>query len=110
MAGDEPFGDVHVSHGLFFAAQFGRQVNEALAYFRAKAEQAVSEREGTAAAETYVVLLVRLRRYGEALAAHVKLIPPTVRTSGFAQPCWKLGGWLKTTRGSWKSAASAKIC
>ena len=50
----------------------------------AKAEQASPEQEGTAAAETYIVLLVRLRRFADALAAHEKLIPPTVRTSGFA--------------------------
>ncbi len=91
LAGDEPFGDVHVSHGLFFAAQLGRQVDEALAYFRAKAEQAVPETEGNAAAETYVVLLVRLRRFAEALAAHTELIPPTVRISGFAPSLLEVG-------------------
>ncbi len=91
LAGDEPFGDVHVSHGLFFAAQLGRQIDAALAYFRAKAEQAVPERDGTAAAEAYVVLLVRLRRFAEALAAHEKFIPPSVRISGFAPPLLEVG-------------------
>lgn len=91
FAGDEPFTDVYPSHGLFFGAQLGEQVEEALAFFRDKAERAVPEEEGTAATEVYIVLLVRLRRFAEALAAHVKLIPPNVRTSGFAPTLLELG-------------------
>ena len=84
FAGDEPFVDVYPSHGLFFAAQLGRQIDEAIAYFRQKAEEAPAEEVGTAAAETYLVLLTRLKRYDEAFAAYKKLIPAGVRTSGFA--------------------------
>ena len=83
-SGDPPFDDTYQSHGLFFAAQFGRQVDEAVAHFRAKADKAYLEEEGTAAAEVYVVLLIRLRRFGEALEDHIRLMPAGVRTTGFA--------------------------
>jgi hypothetical protein len=83
-AGDEPFGDVYPSHGLFFAAQLGRQVDEAREYFRAKAASIDPQEFGAAAAEVYVALLARLRRYDEAVDAAVSLLPAGVRTSGFA--------------------------
>ncbi len=91
LTGDEPFADVYPSHGLFYGAQLGKQVEEAVAFFRDKAERAVPEEEGTAAAEVYIVLLVRLGRFDEALAAHVKLIPPNVRATGFAPTLLELG-------------------
>jgi hypothetical protein len=84
LRGDEPFEDVYPSHGLFFAAQLGRQVDEAVAFFRGQAEKANLDEEGTAAAEVYVMLLIRLRRLGEALDEHIRLMPAGVRTTGFA--------------------------
>ena len=69
LQGDEPFGDVYPSHGLFFAAQLGRQVDEAVEYFRQKAEESPADEVGTAAVEAYLVLLARLKRYDEAFAA-----------------------------------------
>ncbi len=82
--GDEPFADVYTSHGLFFAAQQGQQVDEAVAYFRSRAEQADVHEQGPAAIEVYIALLARLGRYQEAIDATAKLIPPGTRTSGFA--------------------------
>jgi hypothetical protein len=84
FAGDEPFGDVYPAHGLFFAAQRGRNVDEALAYFRERAKAADVHEQGTAAAEVYIALIARLKRYDEAIDASIELIPPGVRTSGFA--------------------------
>ncbi len=84
FAGDEPFADVYASHGLFFAAQRGRNVDDALAYFRERAHTADVHEQGTAAVEVYVALLSRLERYDEAIDAAIELIPPGVRTSGFA--------------------------
>lgn len=84
FAGDEPFADVYPSHGLFFAAQRGEQVDEALAYFRDRAQQADLETQGTGPAEVYIALLARLKRYDEAIDAAIELVPPGVRTSGFA--------------------------
>lgn len=84
FAGDEPFADVYASQGLFFAAQLGRQVDRALAYFAERARAADVNEQGTAAAEVYIALLTRLGRYDEAIDATVRLIPAGVRTSGFA--------------------------
>ncbi len=84
FAGDEPFADVYASHGLFFAAQLGRQVDRALAYFAERARAADVNEQGTAAAEVYIALLTRLGRYNEAIDATVELIPAGVRTGGFA--------------------------
>lgn len=84
FAGDEPFADVYESHGLFFAAQLGRQVDQALAYFAERARGADVNEQGTAAAEVYIALLTRLLRYEGAIDATVDLIPAGVRTSGFA--------------------------
>ncbi|MGD9722035.1 MAG: hypothetical protein AB7O59_10015 [Pirellulales bacterium] len=83
FAGDEPFTDVYPSHGLFFAAQLGRQVDEALAYFRERAQGAGPE-QGTAAAEVYVALLARLGRFADAIEASIACLPPGARSSGFA--------------------------
>jgi hypothetical protein len=82
--GDSPFEESYPSHGLFFAAQLGRQIDEAISHFRDKADRANLDEEGTAAAEVYVVLLMRLGRMREALDEHIRLMPAGVRTTGFA--------------------------
>ena len=84
FAGEEPFVDAYAASGLFFAAQLGRQVDEAVAYFGERARAIDAEQQGTAAAETFVVLLVRLGRLDEAIAAAAELIPPGTRTTGLA--------------------------
>ena len=68
----------------FFAAQIGREVDEAVAFFRERAEKANLDEEGTAAAEVYVMLLIRLRRFADSLDEHIRLMPSGVRTTGFA--------------------------
>lgn len=87
--GEEPFvvADAEVR---FFAAQLGENVSEALDYFRARAEQVDAYREGTLAAEVYVVLLARVGRPSEAVEAAARLIPPGTHTTGFAPPLMEL--------------------
>jgi hypothetical protein len=82
--GDRPFEDFYFSHGLFFAAQLGEEVAEAIEYFRRRAESADVQVETTAAVEVYIVLLARLGRWSEAIDATVSLIPPGIQTTGFA--------------------------
>lgn len=84
FAGEEPFVEAYPSHGLFFAAQLGRQVDEAVEYFRRRAEEVNVEERGAQAAEVYVALLARLGRYAEAVEASARLLPPGTRQSGFA--------------------------
>lgn len=82
--GEEPFAELYLSHGLFYGAQVGNNVEEAIAYFRNKAEQLTVEEEGPFPREVYVVLLSRLGRFQEAMQESARLLPATVRTSGFA--------------------------
>jgi hypothetical protein len=84
FAGDEPFADVYASHGLFFAAQMGRQVDEAVDYFRKRAQDASIDEQGTGPIEVLVALLARLGRHAEAFQAMIELVPRGTRTSGFA--------------------------
>jgi hypothetical protein len=84
FAGDEPFADVYPAHGFFFGAQLGNGVEQALAYFRHKAENSSIDDVGSLPAETYVVLLARLGRWCEAIEASARLLPQGIRTAGFA--------------------------
>ncbi len=81
---EEPFAEPYVAHGLFFRAQLGEQVEEALAYFGDKARSLDREEHGTGPAEVYVALLARIGRPAEALAAAAELIPAGAQTAGFA--------------------------
>jgi hypothetical protein len=82
--GDPPFGDYYPSHGLFYAAQLGQRVDEAIEYFRRQAESANVEVDTTAAVEVYIVLLARLGRWPEAVEAAASMLPPGIQTTGFA--------------------------
>jgi hypothetical protein len=82
--GDAPFEKTYPSSLLFYNAQLGKQVDEALAFFRQRAETDDQLVIGTGAAEVYIVLLQRLGRWSEAIAASAKLLPPGTRTAGFA--------------------------
>jgi hypothetical protein len=88
--GDEPFADIYPSHRFFFVAQLGLHVDEAVDYFRERAEGAKVEEIGTMPVEVFVTLLTRLKRYREAAEALAKLIPPGVSTQGFAATLFEL--------------------
>ncbi len=81
-AGDEPFVDLYPSYALYFGAQLGTDVEEAVAYFRDKAQAARPREEGTTAIEVYLDLLSRLGRIDEAIEATVALIPEGIQTTG----------------------------
>ena len=70
--GEPPFENVAEASRLFYAAQLGRDVDEALAFFRKAAITALIEEAGTLPADTLVVLLWRLGRAAEALHAAVE--------------------------------------
>jgi hypothetical protein len=82
--GEEPFVDHYPAHGLLFAATLGERVDEALAHFRDRAEAVDAHQEGTAALETYLILLARLGRHGEALEETARLAPAGVPFSPYA--------------------------
>jgi hypothetical protein len=84
FAGEEPFVDFYPSHRLLYRASLGEQVDEALAYFRGKAETTDVQQHGTFAQEVYVELLARLGRYPEAIEAAIALQRTGVPWLGFA--------------------------
>lgn len=82
--GDSPFEASYPTHTLFYNAQLGQDLDKALAFFRQRAENDDQLVIGTGAAETYIVLLQRLGRWSDAIAASARLLPPGTRTGGFA--------------------------
>ncbi len=71
--GEPPFADVYPAHGLFFGAQLGKGVEEAIEYFAQQARQANVQEQGTGPAEIYIALLARLGRHDEAVAARCRV-------------------------------------
>ncbi len=88
--GDAPFEQTFPTHTLFYNAQLGQNVDAALAFFRQRAETDDQLVIGTGPAEVYIVLLQRLGRWSEAIAASAKLLPPGTRTAGFASTLLEL--------------------
>jgi hypothetical protein len=88
--GDEPFSEAYPANALYFQALLGENVDEALAYFRNKAEMLDPQYHGYAAIEVYVDLLARLGRYQEALDAAVKFGLTSIQPVGNAPPLVEL--------------------
>ncbi|MGI9456711.1 MAG: hypothetical protein ACR2NU_09125 [Aeoliella sp.] len=82
--GDPPFEKMYEAHQLFFAATLDRDTDSASAYFCEQAKQSDPAQEGTAAIETWLVLLDRLGRPEEALAVYDRLVPDDARLSPYA--------------------------
>lgn len=90
MEGEEPFVDFFAAHGLFFAAQLGQRVDEAIEHFRERAENVDAHTQGCTSIEVYLALLARLGRHEQALAAAAKLVKPGMQFSGFAPSMFEL--------------------
>lgn len=82
--GDEPFGETYLASGKFFRALLGQDVDDAIAYFRAKAETLDIPHHGTAPAEVLVDLLSRLGRHAEALEVALRLLADQPQQLGIA--------------------------
>lgn len=67
--GEEPFLDIYPSNALFLGALLGQNVDEAVAYFRQKAETLSVDEHGSLPVETLVQLLERTGRLREAVEA-----------------------------------------
>ena len=89
-ASEPPFRELYASSRLFFRAQLGANVEEAVSYFKQQAENADSEELGTGPAEVYVALLARLGRFQEAIIACRRFLPPGSATSGLAPSLMEL--------------------
>jgi len=78
--GQEPFADTYPAYALFFQGVLGQNVDQAIAYFRERAQQA----DNSGPAEVLVALLFRAGRTQEAFAAAAELLRPEMRQAGFA--------------------------
>ena len=82
--GEPPFEELYKSHGLLLAATLGERVDEAVSFFRDRAVSADLNLDGTAAIETYLILLSRVGRDAEALEEMAKLVPAGMQLSPYA--------------------------
>jgi hypothetical protein len=89
--GEEPFAEVYPSHGHWFRASLGEDVDDALDYFRTRAETLDAGVYGTMPIEAYVVLLARRGRHDEAMRALATLLPDGMSTGGWAPSLVQLG-------------------
>jgi hypothetical protein len=70
--GDPPFEDTYADHSVYLRALLGEQADDAIAHFREKAAGAQGD---PTPAEVLIELLVRLRRYAEAIEASREFFP-----------------------------------
>jgi len=82
--GEEPFADMYPSHALYLQAILGENIDDAISYFKEKAETLEVDQVGTAAIEVYIDLLARTCRYDDAIDATIKMLPADVQTIGYA--------------------------
>jgi hypothetical protein len=68
LGSDPPFEDQYRDYGIYLAILAGANVEAGLAHFRAKVESSNPEEMGTYAAEVFINLLLKLGKFGEALA------------------------------------------
>ena len=92
-----PFEDLYPTHLKFFRAQLNEQVPEAVDYFGCQARQVATDVYGSAAIETYLILLARtdqaelaLREYTEVVPQDYTLSPMAPSLLHLAQCC---NGW-----------------
>jgi hypothetical protein len=90
--GDEPFAELYPAHALYFQALLGENAEEAIGYFKNKAEMLDPQYHGYGPVETYVDLLSRLGRYSEAFAAARQFGLGSIQPLGSAPPLVELAG------------------
>jgi hypothetical protein len=100
--GEPPFENVALASRLFFGAQLGRDVAEAVAFFRRASATADPDLAGSLPHDTLVLLLARLGRPAEALQAAIDRPrdagqPSTLQAAGLLPSLVDLaqssGGW-----------------
>jgi hypothetical protein len=77
--GDPPFEQTYLDHAVYLRALLGEDVDGAIAHFRGKIAESG---DPITAAEVLIDLLVRLRRFGEAIQASLEYFPDPNSASG----------------------------
>lgn len=73
--GEEPFVDFYPAYATFYTTLLGENVDAGLKVFERKARTVDVAQHGTGAIETYIDLLDRVGRSGEAVEAAIELVP-----------------------------------
>jgi hypothetical protein len=105
MAGEPPFEELAEAAQLFFAAELGRDIQQAVDFFSRKVSDSPGE---SLPAEWLVVLLARVGRAGEALQAALEFLPGPDERAG--QPSTGLVPSLvdlATASGTWEPLLEA---
>jgi hypothetical protein len=71
---DPPFENVYADHAMYLGALLGQNVEQAIAHFRQKAAECDPNQMGSRPAQMLIELLVRLRRYAEAIEASLQYL------------------------------------
>lgn len=79
-----PFEETYPAHLLLFQATLGQNVEQAIEFFSRHADSIDINEFGTSAVETYLILLNRIGRAGQALEEYPKLVPPDQTLSPYA--------------------------
>ena len=74
-AGDEPFVDFYPAYATFYSTLLGEEIDAGLKWFERKARTVEAAQHGTGAIETYLDLLDRVGRSGQAVEAAIELVP-----------------------------------
>jgi hypothetical protein len=88
--GDEPFADMYPANALYFQALLGENIDDAVNYFKTKAEMLDPQHHGYGAIETYIDLLTRLGRADEALAVAIRFNLGSIQPLGSVPPLLEL--------------------
>lgn len=95
--GDPPFQDHYPDHRAYLRAVAGSAIDEGLAHFRRKLDDAGAPGESTRSAAVLVSLLARLGRYSEALAVFADhgedLRDPALRCPSLEDLCRRAGDY-----------------
>jgi hypothetical protein len=97
--GEEPFAEIYPSHALYYRAVLGEKPEEAVQYFREKAEVSPVTEHGSLPVETYVQLLDRLGRHAEAMEVLMRFADAEQRPRQIVPLLMELGGKLGDYRG-----------
>jgi hypothetical protein len=81
---------MYPANALYFRALLGENVEEAVQYFKTKAEMLDPQHHGYAAIEAYIDLLSRLGRHKDALASALQFGLGSIQPLGNAPPLVEL--------------------
>ena len=100
--GEPPFENFYQDHAIYLQALMGAEVEEAIAHFREKVRGYDAYEIGTYPAQALVRFLLKLKRYGEAVAASEEFLkdadPQYLTCPTTIQLCQIAGDWVTLRR------------